>query len=154
MVRIIEPDDIFQVWTPEGGSRSGIKEGEERSGGTSSDAAWAHGTAASGTTRVYVSGQVAFDENNEFVGKDDLEAETRQIFDNIGAILDEAGADPSDVAKIKVFLIDIEDMYPEVGQIRNEFFGDHTPASTVIEVPNLWPEHASVEIEVIAEIDE
>jgi len=154
MVRIIQPDDIYEIWTPEGATRDGIEEGEERPGGESPDAAWSHATAASGTIRIYVSGQVAFDENNEFVGKDDVEAQTEQIFENIGKILEEAGAGPEDVTFVKSFLLDMEELYPEVGTIRNEFFGDHSPAISSFEVPNLWPEHAKVEIEVIADIDE
>ena len=56
---------------------------------------------------LYVSGLVATDERGEIVGKGDVAEQTRQIFRNLGRILEAAGAAPSDVAKVTIFMRDI-----------------------------------------------
>lgn len=57
---------------------------------------------------VYISGQVGLDCDGNLVGKDDPIAQTRQAVENIKAILDEVGAGPQDIVKMKTYVTDRE----------------------------------------------
>ena len=100
---------------------------------------------------LYVSGLVATDERGEVVGVGDVVEQTRQIFRNLRLILDGAGAAPSDVAKVTIFMRDIAQR-PLINPVRQEFFGKHRPASTLVEVSRLVRDDLLLEIEAIAEL--
>lgn len=102
-----------------------------------------------GRLLVWISGQVAVDESGRIVGHDDAESQARQCLANIDAVLKLAGASRSDVVKLGVFLIDIADR-PAVARARAAFFGDHAPASTLVEVSGLVDPALRVEIEAVA----
>ena len=98
---------------------------------------------------VYVSGIVAVDRDGNLVGGDDVVAQTRQVFENMRAVLAAAGCGFADVVKVTVFLTDIDDR-PLINPVRQEVFGETRPASTLVEVPRLAVDGAKVEIECIA----
>jgi 2-iminobutanoate/2-iminopropanoate deaminase len=100
---------------------------------------------------IYVSGLVATDERGEIVGKGDVVEQTRQIFRNLQRILDAAGANPADVAKLTIFMRDVSQR-PLINPVRQEFFGEHRPASTLVEVSRLVRDDLLLEIEAIAEL--
>jgi 2-iminobutanoate/2-iminopropanoate deaminase len=100
---------------------------------------------------LFISGCVATDAAGNLVGGDDVTAQARQALKNIGHILAAAGATPADVARVTVYLTDIEDR-PKVNIARREFFGETRPASTLIEISRLPVPGAKVEIEAIARI--
>jgi 2-iminobutanoate/2-iminopropanoate deaminase len=100
---------------------------------------------------LYVSGLVATDERGEIVGEGDVVEQTRQIFRNLGRILAAAGAAPSDVAKVTIFMRDVAQR-PLINPVRQEFFGEHRPASTLVEVSRLVRDQLLLEIEAIAEL--
>ena len=100
---------------------------------------------------VYVSGIVAVDGDGNLVGGDDVVAQTRQVFENMRAVLAAAGCAFADVVKVTVFLTDIDDR-PLINPVRQEVFGETRPASTLVEVPRLAVDGAKVEIEAIAVI--
>jgi 2-iminobutanoate/2-iminopropanoate deaminase len=83
----------------------------------------------------------------------DVVAQTRQVFANIGAILDAAGAGFADVVKVTVYLRDIDDR-PRINAVRRDVFGAARPASTLVEVSRLAVPGACVEIDAIAHIGE
>jgi reactive intermediate/imine deaminase len=99
---------------------------------------------------LFVSGCLAVDADGRLVG-DDVLAQTRQVFANIGAVLDAAGACFADVVKITVYLLDIDDR-PRINAVRQEVFGAARPASTLVEVSRLAVPGARVEIDAIARI--
>jgi 2-iminobutanoate/2-iminopropanoate deaminase len=99
---------------------------------------------------LYVSGVVPIDAEGNVVG-DDAVAQTRQVFANMRLVLAAAGAAPSDVVKVTVYLLDIEDR-PRINPVREEFFGESRPASTLVEVSRLAVPGARVEIEAIAHL--
>jgi 2-iminobutanoate/2-iminopropanoate deaminase len=99
---------------------------------------------------LFVSGCLAVDVDGRLVGED-VVAQTRQVFANIGAVLDAAGAGFADVVKVTVYLCDIDDR-PRVNAVRQEVFGDARPASTLVEVSRLAVAGARVEIDAIAHI--
>jgi enamine deaminase RidA (YjgF/YER057c/UK114 family) len=85
------------------------------------------------------------------VGGDDVVAQTREVFAIMRRVLDAAGARPADVVKVTVFLLDIDDR-ARINPVRQEFFGDARPASTLVEISRLAVPGARVEIEAIAHL--
>ena len=100
---------------------------------------------------LYVSGLVATDGQGNIVGAGDAVEQTRQIFRNLRRILEAAGATPSDVAKLTIFMRDV-DQRPLINPVRQEFFGPHRPASTLVEVSALVRPELLLEIEAIAQL--
>jgi len=98
---------------------------------------------------LHVSGIVAVDGEGQLVGGDDVVAQTRQVLDNMRAVLAAGGCRFEDVVKVTIFLTDIDDR-PKINPLRQEAFGASRPASTLVEVPRLAVPGAKVEIECVA----
>ena len=96
---------------------------------------------------LFVSGVAPVDAQGKVVS-DDPAAQTRQIFLNMKAILDAAGASFADVLKVTVYLTDVEDR-KKINPVRQEFFGNARPASTLIGVQALAIPGMKVEIEAV-----
>ena len=99
---------------------------------------------------LFSSGQIALDPvSGAMVGGGDVEAETRQVLQNLQAVLAEAGATPQQVVRTTVFLADLGD-FALVNAIYAETFGAGvSPARACVEVAAL-PKGARVEIDCIA----
>ena len=98
---------------------------------------------------LFVSGFVSVDGDGRLVGGGDVVAQARQVFVNLGAVLAAAGATFADVVKVTVYLTDIADR-ARINPVRQEFFGDARPASTLVEVSALAVSGAKLEIEAVA----
>ena len=98
---------------------------------------------------LHVSGIVAVDGEGKLVGGGDVVAQTRQVLENMRAVLAAGGCSFEDVVKVMIFLTDIDDR-PLINPLRQEAFGAARPASTLVEVPRLAVPGAKVEIECIA----
>jgi enamine deaminase RidA (YjgF/YER057c/UK114 family) len=72
-------------------------------------AEYAQGVEVEGGRTLYVAGQIAIDADGRLVGEGDIRAQTRQVFANIQAIVEEAGGEMSDIVKLVTFLTDIDD---------------------------------------------
>lgn len=99
---------------------------------------------------LFVSGRIGIDPASQTVPGDVVE-QARLAFTHIGRVLEAAGASFADVLKVTVFLTDIDDR-PKINPVRREFFGEHRPASTLVEVNRLVRPEAKVEVEAIAGI--
>ena len=97
---------------------------------------------------VFVSGQVGIDPSTGERAPDDVAAQTRQIMENLKAILGDSGLTMHDVAKTTIFLTDMKD-FPTVNDVYGRYFEDEPPARSTVEVAAL-PGGFLVEIEVIA----
>ena len=97
---------------------------------------------------IYTSGQIALLPNGEFLDKD-IKTQTKQVCENLKAVLNEAGVELSNVVKTTIFLANMDD-FTSVNEIYAEYFS-HKPARSTVAVKEL-PLWALVEIEVIAEI--
>ncbi|NGP45797.1 RidA family protein [Bacillaceae bacterium SIJ1] len=95
----------------------------------------------------YSSGQIPLTAEGELV-EGDVVAQTHQVFKNLEAVLDAAGASLSSVVKATVFLSDMNH-FPDVNDVYGSYFKDHQPARSCVEVARL-PKDVQVEIEVIA----
>ena len=100
---------------------------------------------------LFVSGCVPTDADGNVVGGDDVVAQARKTFENIGKILEAAGATFADVARVTVYLTDIDDR-ARINPVRQEFFGEARPASTLIEVSRLAIPGIKIEVEAIARV--
>jgi len=98
---------------------------------------------------IYISGQTAFDKDGNIVGAGDMKAQAEQVFKNLQAALASAGAKFSDVVKMNTFITDM-DKAPAVREVRARYFGETTPASTLVQVVHLARPELMLEIEVIA----
>jgi reactive intermediate/imine deaminase len=111
---------------------------------------YSHVVEAPVGTIVYVSGQVPLDAGGELVGDGDIEAQTRQVFENLTGALTAAGASWSDVVKLGFFLVDVGHI-ATVRAVRDEYVDTaRPPASTLVEVSRLFREDVLVEVEAVA----
>jgi 2-iminobutanoate/2-iminopropanoate deaminase len=97
---------------------------------------------------VFVSGQLALEpEHAEIVGES-IEEQTEKIFDNLQAILEEAGSGLDRIVKTTVFLLDLGD-FAGMNEVYARRVGQPPPARATVEISSL-PSGAKVEIEAIA----
>ncbi len=100
---------------------------------------------------VFVSGCVPMDEQGNLVGEGDLERQTRQVMENMRKVLESSGSLFSRIIKTTVFMTDISKReIPDA--IRREYFDEHRPASTIVEVTALTAKGIEIEIEAIAAV--
>jgi enamine deaminase RidA (YjgF/YER057c/UK114 family) len=103
---------------------------------------------------VFIAGQVAVDRDGNLVGKGDAAAQTRQVFKNLGAILEGVGAGFSNVLEFTIYVVGREVVQPYM-QARSEIFkdiypnGDY-PASTLLIISGLAREEFLIEIKAVA----
>jgi 2-iminobutanoate/2-iminopropanoate deaminase len=97
---------------------------------------------------VFVSGQVAINPATGNLVLDDIKTETKQVMDNIKAILTEAGIDFGNIVKTSIFLTDMQN-FAQVNEVYGTYFNDQFPARETVQVSAL-PKNVNVEISVIA----
>ena len=93
----------------------------------------------SGTVGIAADGSIPSDVVEQF----------QICMDNVDGVLKAAGAGPKNVVKVVVFLTDINDR-PKINPLRQAYFGDHLPASSLVEVSALIDPALKVEIEAHA----
>jgi len=99
---------------------------------------------------VFCSGQIALDPATGAVIEGDVAAQTRQVLENLGAVLTAAGASFADVVKTTIWLADMAD-FAAVNAIYGERFAHDPPARATVAAAGL-PRNVRVEIEAIAVI--
>jgi len=97
---------------------------------------------------LYVSGQIALDPTSGNLVEGDITAETKQVMENIKAILEEANYSFGDILKTSIFLMDMA-QFGQVNAIYGSYFSENPPARETIQVAGL-PKGVQVEISVIA----
>ena len=100
-------------------------------------------------TWIYVSGQVALDAEGTLVGPGDMQAQTRQVFENLRAVLEAHGATFADVVKIGTYLTTLDDL-AGMREVRSEYLTSEPPASTAVQVAALVVPDALIEIDLVA----
>lgn len=95
----------------------------------------------------YSSGQIPLTPDGELV-TGDIQDQAHQVFSNLKAVLEEAGASLETVIKTTVFIKDMND-FAKLNEVYGEYFNEHKPARSCVEVARL-PKDVLVEIEVIA----
>ncbi len=97
---------------------------------------------------VFVSGQIPVRPETGQVVEGDIAAQTRQVLENLSAILRAAGSDLGKVVKTTVFLSNFDD-FPAMNRIYGEFFAEACPARSTVQAARL-PKDVLVEIEAVA----
>ena len=98
---------------------------------------------------LYVSGQIGINEAKGQIINDSIENETRQVMENLSAILEEADLTLNNVVKCSVFITDMKN-YNKINEVYQSYFGEeNAPARELVEVSAL-PKYVNVEISAIA----
>jgi reactive intermediate/imine deaminase len=96
---------------------------------------------------VYLSGQIPLDPATMEVVSESVEAQIRQVFDNLSAVAQAAGGSLADVVKLTVYLTDLGN-FAAVNEIMATYFSEPYPARAAIGIAAL-PRAAAVEIDAI-----
>lgn len=96
---------------------------------------------------VYTSGQIPLTLQGELVSED-VQEQTKQVLDNLSAVLKDSGASLDSVVKTTIFISDMND-FPLINEVYGEYFNAHLPARSCVEVSRL-PRDVKVEIEAVA----
>jgi 2-iminobutanoate/2-iminopropanoate deaminase len=100
---------------------------------------------------LYMSGQIAIDPTSGDLVQHSLEAETRQVMNNIAALLEAAGTNFNKAIKTSIFLSDMS-LFAEVNTIYGSYFSGHYPARETVAVKGL-PKGVNVEISMLVAVD-
>ena len=101
-----------------------------------------------GKRMVFCSGQIALDPATGALVEGDVVAQTRQVLENLGAVLAAAGAGFADIVRTTIFLADMKD-FAAVNAVYGEKFPVDPPARATVAAAGL-PRDARVEIDAIA----
>jgi 2-iminobutanoate/2-iminopropanoate deaminase len=125
--------EVDEVWTPRGrGFQMGVVQGDG--------------------VVVHLTGQVAWSADEKIVGKEDVRAQTRQIFANIQKLLAKVGGNLSDIVSVTTYFTDRTQL-PSIQEIRSEYLpAGREPASTSVMVAGLGHEDFLVEMTPVAVI--
>lgn len=109
---------------------------------------------ATGSKLIFISGQEPEDVHGNLVGRGDLAAQTRQVFDNLGRALAAAGALPKQVTKITIYVVNHKREYlPIIEDARATLFGDHKPADVLVGIATLSNPNYLIEVDAVAVVD-
>jgi len=98
---------------------------------------------------IFVSGVQAPKDDSHRVVTDNIEEQTKLVFEGIIKILQQADATIDDVVKAVIYITDMSD-FEKISKIRGEYFRNAMPVSTLIEVNRMTRDGAKIEIEVTA----
>ncbi|WP_438028321.1 RidA family protein [Sorangium sp. So ce233] len=116
---------------------------------------YANGVVTRGRT-LHVAGQIGWDAASGQIRSDDLAEQFAQALDNVLAVVAAAGGGPGDVARMTVYVTDLEayrGARRAIGAAWRARFGKHFPAMALLGVAGLLEPRALVEIEAVAALD-
>jgi 2-iminobutanoate/2-iminopropanoate deaminase len=115
---------------------------------------FSQGTIVSASGRmIFISGMTARDVDGHVVGVGDIEAQTRQVCENLRCAVTAAGGALSDIVRVDVFVRNIEH-FDVIHRVRREYFATPAPASTLLEVSKMVCPEMLIEINAIAVIED
>jgi reactive intermediate/imine deaminase len=97
---------------------------------------------------LYLSGQIPLDPVTMALVSGDFEAEARQVFENLKAVVGAAGGHMDDFVKVNVYLVDLAN-FATVNAVMAEYFAEPYPARAAVQVAGL-PRGAQIEIDGVA----
>jgi enamine deaminase RidA (YjgF/YER057c/UK114 family) len=115
---------------------------------------FSHAVRATGTIRVHLAGQTALDRDGRITGRTVVDQFERAL-GNLLTALRAADGEPSDLASLTIYLVDVEDYRAhaaEIGAVWRRLAGRHYPAMAAVGVARLWDADALVELQGVAEI--
>lgn len=108
---------------------------------------------------IFVGGQISLSETGEIEGKDDIEVQTRNVFQNIERVLQEAGAGMEDIVKLNTYFTfngngeEVREFWEKMTKVRMEFLADPGPAGTAVRVEGFMQDDLLIEVEAIAVVN-
>jgi reactive intermediate/imine deaminase len=99
---------------------------------------------------LYISGQIPLDMDMNVVGKNDMAAQTEQVYGNLKKVLEDAGGAMTNIVMLNIYCTDIERFDKETRGLRKKYFGDYYPAVTAVEVKRLYRPDFMIEVEAVA----
>ena len=99
---------------------------------------------------LFVSGQIPINPADGSLVSDSLESQANQVFENLRAIIQEAGTSFEHVLKLTIYLTDLEN-FAAVNKVMENYFNEPYPARATVEVSRL-PKDVEVEIDAIVEL--
>lgn len=102
-----------------------------------------------GSDVIHVSGLTSRNKDGSTFAPNDIKAQTRHILKILQKILANAGASIDDVAKVTVYITNMDD-FDTIHEVRREFFINTKPASAMVEVSRLVHDDMLIEIEAVA----
>ena len=112
--------------------------------------AFSQGVVAGEGVTLYITGQVAWDENDKVVGVGDVAAQTAKTFENIKVIVEAAGGTLEDIVALTIYFLDRAHL-PSIQEVRRQYIKPSgAPASTAIQVAGLVIPELLVEITPVA----
>ncbi|WP_435072807.1 Rid family detoxifying hydrolase [Halorubrum sp. HHNYT27] len=115
------------------------------------EAVGAYSQATTNGELVFTAGQIPLTPDGDLLDDAPIAEQTEQALDNLVAVLEEAGAAPTDVLKTTVFLADIDD-FDEMNETYAGYFDESPPARSAVQAGAL-PKGAGVEIEAVAVVE-
>jgi reactive intermediate/imine deaminase len=100
---------------------------------------------------VFISGMTARRADGTVAGIGDIEAQTRQVCENIKAAVEQAGGSLDDICRVDVYVRNMEH-FDKIHKVRREYFNTPAPASTMVEVSKMTSPDYLIEINAIAVI--
>lgn len=98
---------------------------------------------------VFISGMTARTADGGIAGVGDVEAQTRQVCENLKAAVETAGGTLDDIVRVDVYVRNMEH-FPIIHKVRREYFNEPVPASTMVEVSKMVSSDYLIEISAIA----
>jgi enamine deaminase RidA (YjgF/YER057c/UK114 family) len=110
---------------------------------------YSHGIVTQPGKLLFIAGQTASDKNHNVVGKGDIEAQAKQVFENLQAVLKETGASLENLVMTTIYLTD--NKYREgYNRVRNQYYKGTPPTSTLLVVKGLANPDYMIEIAGVA----
>ena len=100
---------------------------------------------------VFISGMTSRRADGTIAGVGDIEAQTRQVCENIKAAVEAAGGTMADICRVDVYVRNMEH-FDRIHKVRREYFKSPPPASTMVEVTKMTSPDYLIEINAIAVI--
>ena len=101
---------------------------------------------------VFISGMLAKGADGRMVGLGDIEAQTRQVCENVKAAVEAAGGTMDDICRVDVYVRNMEH-FDKIHKVRREYFKAPAPASTMVEIVKMTSPEYLIEINAIAVIE-
>src|SRR5204862_5447108 len=98
---------------------------------------------------VFISGMTSRRADGTIAGVGDIEAQTRQVCENLKAAVEAAGGTMDDICRVDVYVRNMEH-FEKIHQARREYFKNAPPASTMVEVTKMTSPDYLIEINAIA----
>ena len=115
---------------------------------------FSHATTVAARGRlVFISGMTAHQPDGSVAGVGDVEAQTRQVCENLKAAVEAAGGSLADICRVDVYVRNMEH-FDVIHKVRRAYFEPPLPASTMVEVTKMTHPDYLVEISAIAVVED